>query len=374
MLKLLHTADLHLGLESAQFEPDARRRLARARLDVARTILSVAEQYAVDAVLWAGDIFDTPEPGEDWWQGFANVLTSRHGWNRPVILLPGNHDPITRQSVYHPDHPFRKLLPNWVHVVDSDQFEFALSPDAVVLAAPCRSMAGAEDLALCLPGRTEGDTRIRVGLVHGSTFDLEGYQTSFPIARDAPTQRGLDYLAVGDTHGFRVIDEGAVAPIVYPGAPEQTRFGESETGQVALVMLSRSGARPIVTPLKVGRWTWREESVNSLESLRRLASEDLSTTVLRLRLDMAVSVADERAVDQLTRQLRGDDANSGRAGAFILDRSRLRVEFGDVGALMHDTPETLSIVAGRLAAVKAGDEEAQRALQILYRLVSEARA
>jgi len=50
MLKLLHTADLHLGLESAQFEPDARRRLARARLDVARTILSVAEQYAVDAV------------------------------------------------------------------------------------------------------------------------------------------------------------------------------------------------------------------------------------------------------------------------------------------------------------------------------------
>ena len=74
MLKLLHTADLHLGLESAQFEPDARRRLARARLDVARTILSVAEQYAVDAVLWAGDIFDTPEPGEDWWRGFANVL------------------------------------------------------------------------------------------------------------------------------------------------------------------------------------------------------------------------------------------------------------------------------------------------------------
>ena len=222
MLKLLHTADLHLGLESAQFEPDARRRLARARLDVARTILSVAEQYAVDVVLWAGDIFDTPEPGEDWWRGFANVLTSRHGWSRPVVLLPGNHDPIRPQSVYHPDHPFRKLLPAWVHVVDSDHFELAVGPDAVLLAAPCRSMAGAEDLALSLPGRMEGDTRIRVGLVHGSTFDIEGYQTSFPIAPDAPKQRGLDYLAVGDTHGFRVIAEGGVAPIVYPGAPEQT--------------------------------------------------------------------------------------------------------------------------------------------------------
>lgn len=374
MLKLLHTADLHLGLESAQFEPDARRRLARARLDVARTILSVAEQYAVDAVLWAGDIFDTPEPSEDWWRGFANVLTSRHGWSRPVVLLPGNHDPIKPQSVYHPDHSFRKLLPDWVHVVDSDHFELTLSPGAVLFAAPCRSMAGAEDLALCLPGRAEGDTRIRVGLVHGSTFDMEGYQTSFPIARDAPKQRGLDYLAVGDTHGFRVIAQGGVAPIVYPGAPEQTRFGESGTGQVALVTLPRTGARPTVTPLKVGRWTWRDESVTSLESLRRLASEDLLTTVLRLRLDMTVSVADENTVDQLTRQLNGDDANPGRAGAFVLDRSRLRIEIGNVEALMYDAPETLSIVAGKLATAAGVDDEAQRALQLLYRLVSEARA
>jgi DNA repair exonuclease SbcCD nuclease subunit len=259
-------------------------------------------------------------------------------------------------------------------VVDSDQFELALSPDAVLFAAPCRSMAGAEDLALALPGRAEGDTRIRIGLVHGSTFDMEGYQTSFPIARDAPKQRGLDYLAIGDTHNFRVIAEGGVAPIVYPGAPEQTRFGESGAGQVALVTVSRSGARPIVTPLKVGRWTWRDESVTGLESLRRLASEDLLTTVLRLRLDMAVSIADEKTVDELTRQLKGDDANSGRAGAFVLDRSQLRVEVGDADALMQDAPETLSIVAGRLAAAAAGDDEAQRAQQILYRVVSEARA
>ena len=184
MLKLLHTADLHLGLESGQFEPDDRRRLARARLEVAKTILSVAEQYDVDAVLWAGDIFDTPEPAEDWWRGFAEVLGGRHGWRRPVVLLPGNHDPLKLNSVFHAEHEFRRLLPDWVHVVDSDRFELALNEHAVLLATPCRSTAGAEDLALSLPGRPPGDTRIRVGLEHGSTFDMEGYQTNFPIARD----------------------------------------------------------------------------------------------------------------------------------------------------------------------------------------------
>ena len=75
----------------------------------------------------------------------------------------------------------------------------------------------------------------------------------------------------------------------------------------------------------------------------------------------------------ITRQLNGDDANSGRAGAFVLDRSRLRVEVGDVEEIMKGAPETLSLVAQKLSTA-AADDEAQRALQMLYRLVSEARS
>src|SRR3954470_15055511 len=130
MVKLLHTADLHLGCEFSQLDADDRRKLARARLAVVDQILALAEQYAVDAVLWAGDVFDTPEPGEDWWRGFAEVLRSRAGWTRPVVLLPGNHDPVKPNSVFHAEHQFRALLPAWVHVVDSDTFELSLGDEA----------------------------------------------------------------------------------------------------------------------------------------------------------------------------------------------------------------------------------------------------
>ena len=372
MVKLLHTADLHLGCEFSQLEAADRRKLARARLAVVDQILALADQYTVDAVLWAGDIFDTSNPSEDWWQGFAKALAARHGWSRPVVLLPGNHDPLTPGSVFQADHPFRQLLPAWVHVVDRDGFELALGADAVLYAAPCRSTAGAEDLALTLPARSEGDVRIRVGLVHGSTFDLPGCQTNFPIARDATAQRGLDYLAVGDTHGYREIPGNAVAPIVYPGAPEPTSFADSDAGGVVIITLRRPGTRPLLVRERVARWSWRDETVTSLDELRRLASEDLSSTVLRLHLDMAISATEEKHVDTLVGLLKGNLATSGRAGAFILDRSRLRLQLECVEEILKDAPETLLIVAKKLAGEAPASDEAQRALQLLYRLASEA--
>ena len=289
-------------------------------------------------------------------------------------ILAGNHDPVKAGSVFHPDHAFRKLLPDWVHVVDSERFELALTPDAVLFAAPCTSMAGAEDLALTLPCRSgrrcphPSGVGPRIHVRHGGIPDQLPHRARCAGATGPGLSRGRRHTRFPSDHGER---RGADR---LPGAPEQTRFGESGGGQVAVVMLQRSGARPIVTSVKVGRWSWRDESATSLESLRSLAAEDLSTTVLRLRMDMTVSVLDEKEVDLLTRHLRGDAATSGRAGAFVLDRSGLRVEVGDVNALMKDAPETLSIVAAKLAAPAAVDDEARRALNILYRLMSEAQS
>ena len=372
MLKLLHTADLHLGCEFSQLLADDRRKLARARLAVVESILALADQYDVDAVLFAGDTFDSPNPSEDWYKGFARALSIRQARTRPIVLLPGNHDPLTDNlSVFHLSHPFRQLLPEWVHVVERDDFEMPLGEGAALYAAPCRSMSGTEDLALSLPSRAEGDRRIRVGLVHGSTFDLPGHQTNFPIARDATAQRGLDYLAVGDTHGYREIPENAIAPIVYPGSSEPTSFGDVGAGSVVIVTLKRAGTRPLLVREPVARWTWRDETATSMETLRRLASEDLSSTVLRLHLDLAVSVTEEKEVDVLTSRLKGNLATSGRAGAFILDRSRLRLQIGSVEEVLKDAPETLAAVAAKLAQEAPQSDEASRALQLLCRLVAE---
>ena len=367
MLTILHTADLHVGHVSRQLDAETAKKLARARLGVIDTILGLAQQYDVRAILCAGDVFETSQPDEDWWRGLADRFARMTGWNAPVILLPGNHDPLIRDSVYQRGHPFRRALPPWVHVVDHDDFVLELGTEAVVYARPCRSTAGADDPALALPSRAEADDRIRIGLVHGSTFDMPGYQTNFPIARDAAERRGMDYLAIGDFHGFRVMPENGIVPTVYPGTPEPTNFKEQGAGHVAIVSFRRRGVAPRIRKERVARWTWRDAAIGSIAELRALASEDLSSTILRLRLDMTVSIAENDEIAAILRSLAGTLASHGRAAAVIEDHTRLRVQASAEESNFDAAPETIQEVAATLKERAATCETSRRALVVLYR-------
>lgn len=376
MTRLLHTADWHLGKRFPAFRDEGRRKLTRARLDAVVRAFDVGRRHAVDAALCAGDLFDSPDPAPEYWQGLADVL-ARTDPGVPIFLLPGNHDPLTRGSVWAPEHPFRRALGEWVHVVDRDDFEHPLPGDAVLLARPCRSSAGDVDLALQLPPRSPGDRRLRVGLVHGSTFDLPGHQTNFPIARDAAVRRGLDYLAIGDTHAFRDVTPELGAPTVYPGSPEQTSFDEEGAGMVAIVHLSRHGQRAHVQRVPVGYWRWLDLTCRDLEALRGvLAMPELERTVVRLRLELSASLAERAEVERMLTELSGTDATHGRAGVLEVDRAGLRLT-GGTDALFDDLPPVLADTVARLTrqADGAADEEdrdiASRALVHLQRLLSE---
>jgi DNA repair exonuclease SbcCD nuclease subunit len=375
-LKILHTADWHLGRAFPSFSEEDETKLTRARIDAVDRALGLAESFGVDAVLCAGDLFDDPAPAETWWRSLLRLFERRNWSGRPVFLLPGNHDPLQPESVWAEGHAFRRGLPAWVHVVDCDNYEFPLSEEAVLYASPCRSQAGADDLASRLPSRAPGDQRIRIGLVHGQTFDLVGHQTNFPIALDAAQQRGLNYLAIGDTHGFRELPPKA-CPAVYPSAPEATTFGEKDTGFVAVVFFPRQGRPPMIQKHPVGRWRWRDERCRSLDELEALRAEDLHDCVLRLTLTMEVSVTQLDRVEAILVELQGNEATHGKAGVVLLDRGGLELHTADTGGFDAQLPDVLKSVAARLQArAQAPDGEgavAKRALYHLYKTVREAR-
>lgn len=371
-LKLLHTADWHLGRRFPGFGAEAALELMRARMSVIDAIFGSAEHNEVDAVLCAGDLFDDPQPDEEWWRPLAERLERHARPERPVVLLPGNHDFLGPGTVYHPAHGFRQALPQHVHVVDRDDFTLPLPGEATLYARPCRSRAEGLDLAMALPVREEGDTSIRIGMVHGSTFDMPDFQTNFPIDRDAARQRGFDYLAIGDTHAYRVYDPPE-SPTVYPGAPEPTTFGERDAGSVALVFFGRRRRRPLIRPERVARFRWEERVVEDMPSLRRLRDEDLRRTVLRLVLRLRVSPAERDEVEEIVRALGGTSSRHGSAAVLQVDRSGLTLDTSDLGDALEGLPQVLADTADRLRArAQAPGEEgevAQRALYHLYRLV-----
>ncbi len=87
LMKLLHTADWHLGKKLDQVS-----RLEE-QMEVLNEICEIADREEVDAILIAGDLFDTPNPSIDAIELFYQTLRRlANNGQRVVIGIGGNHD------------------------------------------------------------------------------------------------------------------------------------------------------------------------------------------------------------------------------------------------------------------------------------------
>ena len=96
-MKMLHTADWHLGKRLQQF----------SRIDEQRQVLDeivhITEKEKIDLVLIAGDLFDTYNPITEAIELFYKTLhrLSNSG-KRAVVAIAGNHDSAERIEAPHP--------------------------------------------------------------------------------------------------------------------------------------------------------------------------------------------------------------------------------------------------------------------------------
>jgi DNA repair exonuclease SbcCD nuclease subunit len=390
IFKFLHTADWHLGKRFERFG-HLENNLTRARLDVLDRVFGMADRYAVDAVFCAGDLFDDPFPKREWWEALVKKLQNRSWVNRPVFLLPGNHDPLIPESIWQ-NFEFREALPAGVHIVgaptvdarngvfqsgDQDLCTFELRSDVMLFAVPCRSRAGQKDPCQSIPVREEKDHRVRIGLVHGSTFDWgRDWQVNFPIGRDSAVERGLDYLAIGDTHSFRYVPPDRLKPpTIYPGAPEPTAFDEADAGHVAIGFVTRS--RDIrVQKERVAAWTWEAIAVKSFNDLSKLRDrQDLHNRVLQLDLDMYLPATEYEAAQRILKEFVGTSAVHARVGVLELAGAGLTLDTSNIDAALQDLPDVLRAAVQRLKEAETQAENPEvprRALYELYRLTRKA--
>ena len=260
-MKFLHLADLHLGKRVNGFD------MLEDQRFILEQILSLCEKHGVEAVLLAGDIYDTPVPPAaactlmDW---FLTQLSAR---KIPVLAVSGNHDSAERL-----DFASGLLAGQGVHiagrftgcprqVVLYDRFgpvEFTLLP--FVRAATVRhylpeaeitdydSAVGAA-LAVCEPAAPR-----RVLVAHQMVVSgvcppqLAGSETA-PLtvgtvdSVDASRFAGFCYAALGHIHRAQRIGIDAVR---YAGAPLCYHLDECGLQKsVTLVRLGKRGVEKI---------------------------------------------------------------------------------------------------------------------------------
>ncbi len=92
-MRILHTADWHIGCRT-----DGLLRLDEQK-QALKEIEDIANQYKVDMVIIAGDIYDTFLPSAEAEKVvFDSLLRLSNNGNRPVVAIAGNHDDPKRLS------------------------------------------------------------------------------------------------------------------------------------------------------------------------------------------------------------------------------------------------------------------------------------
>jgi hypothetical protein len=117
---------------------------------------------------------------------------------------------------------------------------------------------------------------------------------------------------------------------------------------------------------------WRDVTITDVAQARELLREDLSSTVLRLRLRVRGRADELEELERVIERLRGNEAMHGLAGVLRVEREDVVLDTADLDRFFEASPKVVREAARRLRAIeKQQPEEAQRALWHLDRSMRE---
>jgi DNA repair exonuclease SbcCD nuclease subunit len=258
MLRLLHTADVHLGARHADLGDQAATQRERQFAAFAATIeLALAEK--VDLVLIAGDLFDSNVQPRRSVERAAAQLKRLVDARIRIVIAPGTHDVYDRASIYRAyDLPALSgaVGSDLVTVLDPEHAEVHLRPLDLVVHGRCFATKRAPSSPLAGVDVSKDDRAAwHVGLLHAA-LAIEGRTDGddVVITTEEIAASHLDYLALGHWHSTTKGKAGKV-PYAYSGAPEPIALDQDRAGNVLLVTLDAADGKKHVTieERKVGK-------------------------------------------------------------------------------------------------------------------------
>ncbi|MFY3771102.1 Nuclease SbcCD subunit D [Providencia manganoxydans] len=392
-MRIIHTSDWHLG---QYFFTKSR---AAEHQYFLTWLIEQVKQYQVDAVIVAGDIFDTGSPPSYARELYNQFVVSLQQTGCQLVILSGNHDSV---SVLNETSSLLAYLNTDVVTSGSQPHVITLKnaqgePGALLCAIP---FLRPRDIQLSVAGQSSEQKQLSL-----QNAISEYYQCSYQLAQQQREALGLeipiiatghltvvgaevsdsvrdiyigtldafpsgafppaDYIALGHIHRPQVI--GGKPHIRYCGSPIALSFDEAEQQKsVCLVEFDRSDIAhiqqlpiPIFQPLK----TLKGSLADIQKQLNEINNND---NIQPIWLDIEVASQDyladiQQRIEALVKDLPVD--------VVLLRRARKQPQ-GQQTALANETLNELTaeeVFLRRLTEEELGDKEKEQRLLLLFK-------
>ena len=255
-MKILHFADLHLGVESyGRLDPDTG--LSSRLLDCLAALDKVVDyalENKVDLVLFCGDAYKTREPSPTQQREFAKRISRLSAGNIPIFLLVGNHDlpnaigratateifdtlavknvyVSSRPDIYQiptPGGPVQIISLPWprrsalLSREETKNLDFAQIKERLQQALTAAIDINVAKLDSTLPAILAAHVWVTGATVGSEKMMTIGQEPALLLGNLA--NPAFDYVALGHIHRHQVLNENP--PVAYAGSLERLDFSD----------------------------------------------------------------------------------------------------------------------------------------------------
>jgi DNA repair protein SbcD/Mre11 len=330
-IKLLHTADIHIGMENYGRIDPATGISARV-MDFLRRLSDIGDyavERGVDVFVFAGDAYKTRDPNPTHQREFARRVKKIADAGIPVVMLVGNHDlPAVAKRATSIDIFGTLDVPNVFVGNREEVFQITCRR-----GQPLQVATAPYPLRTALLGKeqqqgkslTELDTALQNAMIenigalaaeirqrpdvpailvgHFSVNEAShGSEQNIMIGRDAAIPRSIlanpafRYVALGHIHKHQSLNGDFQPPVIYSGSIERIDFGEEHEPKGFILAEIGDGpttwgfvrgykreARPFVT-IKADVTDAADPTAAVVAAIK--AKSDLSETVVRIQVKL----------------------------------------------------------------------------------------
>lgn len=301
-MKILHTADIHLGAKNSKLSLDKRNLLRSEQTLHLRELFATADKDKFDVILICGDLFHSKNLQSKIVSGFFSSVREFAG---PVIYIKGNHDEKFDFDLELPDN-FIILDENKpFFTIQKTTFWGHVNPEIIA-----QNYQPQNKNVILLHGDYEKMTS-------NDYFDISAFTDNFKF----------DYIALGHVHTFSYKSIAGM-PAVYPGSLFSNGFDEcGDKGYVAVDLTDKKftfqklpGRRYLVCHCDISDFDTFDDLKNRVGSALQSCGANTSD-LLRIILQGYYSETSEKFLQSLQAEL------SDFFYVEIVDNSKIKIDF-----------------------------------------------